>query len=128
MALSSPGRAKLIYDQPIAYKVTKQYAASSQSDGLAINLATTASITTVTDTYTVLEEDYIVVCNKATLFTVTLPAAVSGMYFQLKNINEGVVTIEGDAYDTIDGETSQDIYQWECINVKCYTANKWVIV
>jgi hypothetical protein len=84
-------------------------------------------ITTVDDTYTILATDYTVVCNKATDFTVTLPTATVGQVFNIKNINTGVVTVSL-AGDTIDGEASQTIDQWECLVVQCSAANTWIIL
>jgi hypothetical protein len=86
------------------------------------------TVTVVVDTYSILSTDETVVCNKATSFTVVLPTAVVGQVFRIKNINTGIVTIDGKTTDTIDGELSQDILQWECIHVQCYAANKWAII
>ena len=72
--------------------------------------------------------DETVICNKSTAFTVTLPTAVVGQKFTIKNINTGVVTVDGAGTDTIDGVTTQDIYQWESIQLQCYIANKWAIL
>ena len=82
-------------------------------------------ITTITDTYQVLVTDQTIICDKTTAFTVTLPTAVVGQKFNIKNINTGTVTLEGDGADTIDGDLNQAIYQWECVQVQCYAANKW---
>lgn len=84
-------------------------------------------ITTVTDTYTVLTTDDTVVCNKATAFTVTLPTAVVGHKFTIDNINTGVVTVDGASTDTIDGNLTQTLNQWEIFEVQCYAANKWKV-
>ena len=83
---------------------------------------------TVTDTYDILDNDHTVICNKTTAFTVTLPTAVVGQRYNIKNINTGVVTLEGAGTDTIDGDANQSIYQWEDIQVQCYVANSWVIL
>ena len=85
-------------------------------------------VVTVTDTYAVLVTDDTVVCNKATAFTVTLPAAVVRQRFHIKNINTGTVTLEGDSAETIDGAANQAVVQWESITVQCYEAGKWVIL
>jgi hypothetical protein len=86
------------------------------------------TITTVTDTYTVLYTDQTIICDKATAFTVTLPAAVVGQRFNIKNIGAGTVTLEGDGSDTIDGDLNQAIYQWEGVQVQCYASNKWGVL
>lgn len=85
-------------------------------------------ITTVADTYVILISDETIICNKATDFTVTLPTTTVGQIFTIKNINTGTVTLNGNGSDTIDGETSQEIQQWESIKLQCYAANKWVIL
>jgi len=85
-------------------------------------------ITTVTDTYIVLTTDETVICNKATAFTVTLPTAVVGQIFNIKNIGAGTVTVDGNSTDLIDDVLTQDIEQWESITLQCYAANKWAIL
>jgi len=88
----------------------------------------THKVTTVTDTYGILATDYTVVCNKTTAFTVTLPTATVGQIFKIKNINTGIVTVEGASSDTIDGELNQTVLQWDCLNVQCSAANTWLII
>jgi hypothetical protein len=84
------------------------------------------TITTVTDTYTVLYTDQTVICDKATAFTVTMPTAVVGQKFAIKNIGVGTVTISGaGGTDTIDGSTTATIIQWDAVQLQCYAANKW---
>jgi len=82
-------------------------------------------ITTVNDTYTVLVSDETIICNKATNFTVTLPTATVGQQFTIKNINTGVVTVDGASTDTIDGSLTQSLIQWESFTLRCYVVNKW---
>ncbi len=66
------------------------------------------TVITVTDTYTVLLSDHIIICNKATAMTVNLPAATgSGRQYSISNVGAGMVTIDGDSSDTIDGLTTQ---------------------
>ena len=81
----------------------------------------------VTDTYTILDTDVTIVCNKGTAFTVTLPATVVGQNFWIGNIGVGLVTVDGDGTDTIDGDLTQDLDQWEGIHVHCYAANVWKV-
>ena len=85
-------------------------------------------ITTVTDTYQILVTDNVIICDKATPFTSTLPTAVIGQRFIIKNIGAGVVTLEGSGSDTIDGDLNQAIYQWEGVQAVCYAANKWAVI
>jgi hypothetical protein len=93
-----------------------------QTDGGIIG-----KITTVTDTYIILVSDETIICNKTTDFTVTLPTGVIGQRFNIKNINTGLVTVSL-AGDMIDGETSQTLNQWDCMQVQCYAANKWGVI
>lgn len=86
------------------------------------------SITNATDTYTILYTDETVICNKATAFTVTLPTAVVGQKFTIKNINTGLVTIDGDSTDTIDDTETKTLSQWDSMTIQCNVANKWVII
>lgn len=66
-------------------------------------------VTTVTDTYTALITDEVVLCNKATPFTITLPAAANcgtsafTKRYVFINIGAGAVTIDGSGTETIDG-------------------------
>jgi hypothetical protein len=96
--------------------------------GLKTSGARTTGLTTVTDTYNILSTDETVVCNKTTAFTVTLPTAVVGQKFTIKNINTGAVTVQGQGTDTIDEETNQLIYEFDSMQVQCYSANKWGII
>jgi hypothetical protein len=84
-------------------------------------------ITTVDDTYNILVTDETVICNKTTNFTITLPTAVVGQKFTIKNINTGTVTVDGAGTDTIDGSLTQSLIQWETFTLQCYIANKWGI-
>lgn len=95
------------------------------SDRLQTDGGIIGKITTVADTYIVLVSDETVICNKATNFTVTLPTATVGQKFTIKNIGVGVVTVDGDGTDTIDGSLTQSLIQWESFGLQCYVANKW---
>ena len=86
------------------------------------------SVAVVTDTYQVLASDGLIVCNKNSAFTVTLPAAVVGKVFSIKNIGAGTITVDGFENDTIDGETTQVVLQWACMTIQCTAANTWVII
>jgi hypothetical protein len=57
-----------------------------------------------------------------------MPVAVVGATFVIKNINTGVVTIDGTSTDTIDSSLSTDIAQWESKTLQCYVANKWIVI
>ena len=82
----------------------------------------------VTGTDSVVATDVLVVCNSVGAFTLTLPTAVTGQWFNIKNIGAGTVTVDGASSDTIDGETTQLLYQWDGIVIQCQAANTWVVV
>jgi hypothetical protein len=95
----------------------------------AVASGDTHKVTTVADTYIVLVSDELVICNKASAFTVTLPDEVVGQGFHIKNIGAGVVTIATNAgAGTIDGEATQALAQWDAIHIQSYAANGWVIL
>ena len=85
------------------------------------------NVTTVTDTYQILISDDVVICDKATAFTATLPVGAVGARHYVKNIGVGTVTVDGGG-DTIDGEATQDIDQWECMALVCHAANEWSVI
>jgi len=86
----------------------------------AVNIQTT--------TYTATVADEVIVCNSTTAFTVTLPVATgSGQTYAIKNINTGAVTVSK-AGDTIDGETTQTLGQWDAIQLVDVAANVWIII
>jgi hypothetical protein len=85
--------------------------------------------TVQTTTYTAVPTVDVVVCNAAGGFTLSLPPATgSGKLFHIKNINTGAIVIDGDSGDTIDGETTQSMNQWDSISIIDYLANKWIII
>lgn len=60
-----------------------------------------------------------IMCNATTGITVTLPA-VSGnakLWYNIRNINTGTVTIETNSTDLIDNSTSFDLYASESIDL-----------
>lgn len=87
---------------------------------------------TETDTYTVAYDDGVILCNKATAMTVDLPdattARMSGRIFIIKNINVGIVTIDGSGSQTIDGETTVTLDQkYQALAIQCDGSN-WVVI
>ena len=91
------------------------------------SLATT-NVVIKTSAYPITVNDYIIICNSSTPFTVTLPAAALGLLYIIKNIGSGVVTIACDGADTIDTLPTQEVDQYACPQVFCYVANKWIII
>tara|TARA_R100000808_G_C2096379_1_gene114954 strand:+ start:569 stop:883 length:315 start_codon:yes stop_codon:yes gene_type:complete len=73
------------------------------------------SITTKTDTATLtVAEEGLILANKATAFTINLPAVSgnSGLFYHIKSIGAGAVTIDANSSETIDGQTTQVLTQW----------------
>lgn len=95
---------------------------------LTTNGGRIGKITTANDTYTVLVSDDTVICDKSSSFTISLPVAVTGQKFTIKNVGAGVVTVDADSSDTIDGSLTQSVNQWESMQIQCYAANKWAVL
>jgi len=91
---------------------------------------TTLPLTNQTSNYTAdATTDCVVNCTSGT-FTVTLPTAVGieGQYFIVKNSGAGVITIDGDGAETIDGAANKTLsVQYESMTVVSNGAN-WIIV
>jgi len=92
------------------------------SIGRNVNIITTA--TTLNNTHN------IILCNNTLPFIVTLPeaTAVTNRIYTIKNINTGVVTIDGAGTQTIDGV--QNYYlssQYQMINIVA-TGTSWYII
>lgn len=86
------------------------------------------AITIKTDTYTILSSDYLLICNKVSNITINLPSATgSGKIYKIKNINTGKVIVTPDGTETIDNESSQEISQWECLEIIDYSTGLWII-
>ena len=73
--------------------------------------------------------DEVIVANKATAMSVTLPAATgSGKPFTIASINIGPVTLACNGAETVNGDATQTLYQWESMQVVDYAAGVWVVV
>lgn len=88
------------------------------------------AVTVITGNYTILSTDRVIVCNSSGDLTVTLPHPISssGRHHIIKNIGTGVVTIDGNGTDTIDGELTQALNQWDAVELMAYASGKWAIV
>ena len=101
------------------------------------SLTITGSLTTAgrkkavaikTTDYTITDIDEVIVCNKATAMTITLPIATgSGQSYYINNVGAGTITVSKSG-DTINGETSQEVGQWETIELIDYGNNQWSII
>jgi hypothetical protein len=79
-------------------------------------------------TYTITDTDYVVDMTAGTS-TVTLPTAVGrdGRIYIVKNSGTGVITLEGDGTETIDGNLNLTLNQYDSYTVVSDGAN-WIIV
>lgn len=70
----------------------------------------------------------VIITNKTTAITVTLPAATgTGRVLTVKNINLGVCTVEGNGTETIDGNLNVTLNQWDSVTVLDYATGKWIV-
>ena len=86
------------------------------------------SIRTEVGTYTATATDDVILANGT--FSVNLPAAASstGKVFKIKNVGTGVITIDGNSSETIDGATTFKIHaQYEEATISCDGSNWHVI-
>jgi hypothetical protein len=86
------------------------------------------NIKSVTGNVTLTAADTFVEANGT--MTITLPAISglnTGKMYYIKNIGTGVVTVDPNASETIDDETTQTLYQDSCM-VIINTGTEWRIV
>lgn len=78
--------------------------------------------------YTVLTTDLIINANDGSPDTITLPTAVgaTGKIYQIKNSDIGVITIDGNGSETIDGSTTLKIHPLEAVQIASDGAN-WIV-
>jgi phage gp45-like len=88
----------------------------------------TVAYTAASGTYTALSTDYVINCT-ANTFTVNLPTAVgiSGTSYVIKNSGAGVITVDGNGSQTIDGATTVTLYQYDSITIVSDGSN-WIII
>ena len=114
---------------------TSGYVPKSNGDGTATwaadaGGASSDTVLTKTTTYTVDAADTYIRCNHAsTPFTVTLYAATgSGKRVVVKNIGAAVVTIEGNASETIDGALNITLAQYSSVTLEDAASGAWDII
>lgn len=99
-----------------------QYLASSILGGVT-------RITTKTGTATLTTSEFgIILCDSAIAMTLNLPACsgLTGNSFFITNNNAGIVTIDPNGAETIQGDTTFDLYQDENIQIIC-TGTAWKV-
>lgn len=87
-------------------------------------------IVNVTSTsYTVGAIDSLVVVDSLVAVDIYIPSATgAGRVIKIGNVNTGLVTVHASGSDTINGETTQDIYEDSCMDIQDYKLNNWIIV
>ncbi len=95
---------------------------------VAVLGGTVRTYKTITATYTVKPLDDVVDCLSGT-FTVTLPPVVGieGKYYDIKNNGVGVITLEGDGSETIDGQPNQTLGTKDSLQVLA-NGTEWIIL
>lgn len=94
------------------------------AEGMSIDVETVTGNTTLSD------DDFVILCNSSSAFTITLPAASSntGRLYHIKNISTGAITVDGNSSETIDGGTTAALSaQFESISIACDGSN-WHII
>lgn len=82
-----------------------------------------------TGTYVVTCDDWVIVANQSGALTVELPPATNtGRRLTIKNMGAGTCTALADQTDTIDGESTQAVEQYECLVVHDIDTGKWGIM
>ena len=73
--------------------------------------------------------DTYVIANSASDITLDLPTAAiaEGREITIKNINTGVVTVDGDGSETIDDDTTQDLNQYDAMKIVSDGTEWWVV-
>ena len=86
--------------------------------------------TTITGNTTLDGTYNLVLCNSASNFTINLPACATntGRRYKIKNINTGIITIDANASELIDGQLTTIISNiYDCIELFCNGA-QWFIL
>lgn len=87
------------------------------------------AVTSKTADYTAQASDSVIVCNKATAMTITLPAATgSGKWLAIGSIGAGAVTVDANGSETIDGQTTRALAQWDTVQIVDYAAGTWKVI
>jgi hypothetical protein len=88
-----------------------------------------APYTTKTATYTATASDSTIEFNTASAVTLNLPTAVgiSGKIYFIKNINTGIVTVDANSTQTIDGQLTRTLARYESLRIQSNGSN-WVII
>lgn len=101
----------------------------ADTSSLSNMLATTVyDIKQKSSGYTITSNDYTIECTSGT-FNITLPTAVgrTGAVFNIKNSGSGTITVNTTSSQTIDGQSSGQLSQYDCLTVQSNGSN-WIIL
>ena len=100
------------------------FSGTSKISGLKLNIVAKAAA------YTASATDDVITCGAGNeSFTVSLLAPSSGKVLFIKNVGTGVITVDADTIGstTIDGDTTQPVGPYECLQVICDDSVYWAI-
>lgn len=82
----------------------------------------------VTAEYTMTVDDYLAECSGGP-YTVYLPTAVGleGRQYAIKNIEAGLITVDPDGTETIDGSLTKILSQWDGMQIMS-NGSSWIII
>lgn len=116
-------------DQIRANSITPRRIDKTTTDPYIRQVVLQRPFTVQTGTYTIPDTVAVVICNSASDFTVTLPAATgSGQEITIKNRNTNTITVEGDGTDSIDGASNATLTANQKITVLDYASGQWAII
>lgn len=118
-----------LHDVKITSPTNNQVLSYTAATGIWENKTVSASIfayTAQTTTYTAGADDYVIHCTSGT-FTVNLPTAVgiTGKVYIIKNSGTGLITIDPNGAQTIDGVATYTMGQAESVQV-ISTGSNWI--
>jgi hypothetical protein len=112
----------------IAFSTNSVERARISNSGLEIKTSLALPYTAQTATYAITTTDYLIDCT-ANTFTATLPTAVgiTGRQYVIKNSGTGTITVATTSSQTIDGQLTQTLSQYDAITVQSTNAG-WIII
>jgi hypothetical protein len=124
-ATPSTGYTRFYFDS-----VTKTMLSVDDS-GIVTSYSPNVLLTDTVTTNTTLDSSYdLVLCNSATDITITLPLANSRIAkpYYIKNINIGVVTVDGSGSETIDNELTKSLISKDKSFTIISNGSAWFII
>ncbi len=98
------------------------------TDATGSSVSSTVNLVTKTGAYTLTASDVVVLADGT--FTLTLPTAVgiAGKMYYIKNIGTGVITVDGDGSETIDGGATAVLTdQYTAITIISDNTEWWIL-